>query len=137
VGVVRDGNQRARGDHRQPLAITVAAPSELSGVRAAVRQWLRDSIADGHADEILLATGEALANALEHGTGPVTLTLEWVDDTLNLAVRDTGAWSVGEPASRQPARRGLGIPIMTALSDSLTFETNDGTTVKLSRRFGG
>ena len=88
-------------------------------------------------DEILLASGEAVANALEHGRTPISLNLSWTDDTLDLTVRDSGGWRVSANAVRpKPPQRGLGIPIMTALTDSLTFETTDGTTVKLSRRFG-
>jgi anti-sigma regulatory factor (Ser/Thr protein kinase) len=115
-----------------PLSITVTAADQLSAVRASVREWLRSTPAEQHADEILLASGEALANALEHGRSPVDLSLRWSSPgLLELAVRDSGAWRV----SADVTSRGLGIPIMTALTDSLTFQTTDGTTVRLSRRF--
>jgi len=132
-----DGTDHGSTTQREPLTITMTAASELGPARARVRSWLRGSIPDQQTDEILLASGEALANALEHGLIPITLTLEWVDNTLNLVVRDSGAWRVSADSSAvAPKRRGLGIPIMTALTDNLTFETTDGTTVKLSRRFG-
>ncbi len=122
---------------RDPLEITVSAARDLAAARAAVRSWLRGSIPGENVDEILLASGEAVANALEHGRTPISLSLSWTDDTLDLTVRDSGGWRVSANAVHpKPPRRGLGIPIMTALTDSLTFETTDGTTVKLSRRFG-
>lgn len=119
----------------ESLSISITAAHELATARATVRDWLRASIPVGQADEILLASGEALANALEHGRTPITLRLEWVDRTLHLTVRDSGSWRVSANTSPPGRKRGLGIPIMTALTDSLTFETTDGTTVKLSRRF--
>jgi anti-sigma regulatory factor (Ser/Thr protein kinase) len=117
----------------ESLSISITAAHELVTARATLRDWLRAIIPVGQADEILLASGEALANALEHGRTPITLRLEWVDSTLHLTVRDSGSWRVSAPPSGRT--RGLGIPIMTALTDSLTFETTDGTTVTLSRRF--
>ena len=118
----------------ESLTISITGAHELAHVRATLRDWLRARIPIGQADEILLASGEALANALEHGRTPVTLELRWVDNTLQLAVRDSGSWRVSADAPTRRTR-GLGIPIMTALTDSLTFETTDGTTVTLSRRF--
>jgi anti-sigma regulatory factor (Ser/Thr protein kinase) len=119
----------------ESLSISITGAPELAKARATLRDWLRASIPVGHADEILLASGEALANALEHGRTPITLRLEWVDTTLHLTVRDSGSWRVSANTPPSGRKRGLGIPIMTALTDSLTFETTDGTTVKLSRRF--
>ena len=113
------------------LELTISAPGELGRVRAEMRAWLRQRLSDVHTDEILLASGEALANSIEHGRVPVTILLHWRDNALHLDVRDSGDWRV----SAGSTSRGLGIPIMTALTDSLTFETTDGTTVTLSRRF--
>lgn len=118
-----------------PLSLSIAAAPELSAARATLRRWLRSTIPDAETDEVLLAGGEALSNALEHGRLPITLHVEWVDSTLTLTVQDSGSWrSPGDPPTSN-LTRGLGIPIMTALSDSLTFDTADGTVVTLSRRF--
>lgn len=119
----------------ESLSISIKAAHELAAARATLRDWLRASIPVGQADEILLASGEALANALEHGRTPISLNLEWADSTLHLAVRDSGSWRVSADPPVRGRSRGLGIPIMTALTDSLKFETTDGTTVTLSRRF--
>lgn len=130
-----DGSEQTKTVPPEPLSISITGAPELAAARATLRDWLRAVIPVGHADEILLASGEALANALEHGRPPVSLRLEWVDNAIRLAVRDSGSWLVSGDAPTRNNPRGLGIPIMTALSDSLTFETTDGTTVTLSRRF--
>lgn len=118
-----------------PLSLSITAARELAHARAALRGWLPTSIPVAQNDEVLLAIGEALANALEHGQTPITLRAEWVDSTLHLTVRDAGPWRGSVDPPTRDRTRGLGIPIMTALTDNLTFETTDGTTVTLSRRF--
>ena len=117
-----------------PLSISITAARGLARARTTLRRWLRASIPNENADEILLASGEALANALEHGQIPITLRAEWVDRTLHLTVRDSGSWRPADAPSRDRSR-GLGIPIMTALTDNLAFDTTNGTAVTLSRRF--
>lgn len=97
-----------------------------------MRNWLSPSLSPADMDEVLLAGGEALANAIEHGAPPITLSLEWTGELLlQLRVRDSGSWRL----SGETASRGLGIPIMTALMDSFTVETTDGTAIQLSRQF--
>jgi anti-sigma regulatory factor (Ser/Thr protein kinase) len=88
-----------------PLSISITAAHELADARATLRDWLRASIPVGQADEILLASGEALSNALEHGRTPITLRLEWVDNTLHLTVRDSGSWRP-DPWPRDPDHDG-------------------------------
>lgn len=118
--------------HTQPFSGTVRVGAELASVRSGIRTWLARSLSNDLMDEVLLASGEALANALEHGQPPVAITLEWVEGrTLRLRIRDSGKWHVHADAST----RGRGIPIMTTLMDSLTVETTDGTAIELTRRF--
>ena len=126
----QDRNARPTGD--APLTIAVESVGELVSVRRAMRQWLSHALDDNETDEVLLAGGEALANAIEHGEPPVIVSLEWVRDRrLQISVRDSGAWHV----SGETTSRGLGIPIMTALMDSFTIDTIDGTSIQLSRQF--
>lgn len=102
-----------------------------------MRRWLGRRLSGDRADEVLLACGEAVDNALEHGAVPIVVELHWdggdgsADPSLDVAVRDAGTWRV----AAQVVSRGLGIPIMMALMDSLTIDTTDGTAVRLSRRF--
>ena len=79
----------------------------------------------------MLACGEAVDNALEHGTPPVSVEMSWDDAVLTIVVRDSGTWRV----SAQLPPRGLGLPIMMALMDNVTVDTTDGTAIRLSRRF--
>lgn len=81
----------------------------------------------------MLASGEALANAAEHGEPPILVDLEWSAPLdLDVLIRDSGSWQ----ASTRPTNRGRGLSIMTALMDTVTLDTTHGTSVRLSRRFG-
>jgi anti-sigma regulatory factor (Ser/Thr protein kinase) len=121
-------------DHRSTDSLTVSVESEshLTTRRAEIRAWVRQRTTDRHADDVLLACGEAVDNALEHGRPPVTVELSWVDrNGLAVVVHDSGEWIVS--AAAPP--RGLGFPIMMALMDMVTIDTTDGTAVRLTRRF--
>jgi anti-sigma regulatory factor (Ser/Thr protein kinase) len=114
-----------------PLTLTVAARSELTRFRADVRGWIGHRAGARDVDDIVLACGEAVDNALEHGTPPATVTMGWEDALLTIVVRDAGTWRV----STQVPPRGLGLPIMMALMDNVTVDTTDGTAIRLFRRF--
>lgn len=120
---------------REPLQLAFTAADELGAARTALRTWLRGAVRDEHSDEVLLASGEALTNAFEHGRAPVSLTMKWTDRTLDLTIRDAGSWAGPAARTEPPGPRGRGIPIMSALSDNLTFDTTDGTVVRFNRRF--
>jgi anti-sigma regulatory factor (Ser/Thr protein kinase) len=115
-------------------------PGGLADARSRLREWL--DAAGVHPDErndILLAFGEAAANAVEHGHRangrPVQVTARVEgDDVLTLTVRDEGAWrprtGPGEP------HRGHGLVIMRTLMD-VQIETDDrGTSIRMRRRLG-
>ena len=117
----------------QDLTVSVASRRELASMRAALRDWLRPRAGATETDEILLATGEAMANALEHGRPPVTMTLSWGDGgQVAITIHDGGSWRIAPDTSS----RGLGLPIMSTLMDAVTVDTSDGTRVILTRRFG-
>ena len=79
-------------------------------------------------DRVLLAAAEALANALEHGTGDVRFTVTRAAGDLTLAVRDAGpgpsATAIAEaqlPADPlQPGGRGL--YLLRSLADSVSVD---------------
>lgn len=113
------------------LTVTVSSRSELAARRADIRSWVNRRAGDCKADDMILACGEAIDNALEHGTPPVGVEIAFGDDNvLTIVVRDAGSWRVS--AAMPP--RGLGLPIMMALMDKVTVDTTDGTAVRLSRR---
>src|ERR687894_686106 len=83
-------------------------PAELVSMRSLLRRWLRH--AEGTPQdvaEILTATGEAAANAIEHAGAPAQSPLEIVGTVaggeVEITVRDHGRWRT-EPAMADPAR---------------------------------
>jgi anti-sigma regulatory factor (Ser/Thr protein kinase) len=81
--------------------------------------------------DVLAASGEAAANAIEHAYGPsggvIHVSAERADDAILLTVRDFGKW-------RPPRRpeRGRGLPMMQGLADSvLISRSEEGTIVDL------
>lgn len=115
-----------------PFRMTVEPSGGLAPARAAMRSWLGAVVPPERVDEVLLASGEALANAIEHGRPPIDIDMQWsTPDTLDVSIKDSGVWKVSAEAST----RGLGIPIMTALMHIVSVETTDGTEVRLRRRF--
>jgi serine/threonine-protein kinase RsbW len=97
-------------------------------------------------DDIRLAAGEAISNAVEHGRGArssgFSVRCTFVDDQLTIEIRDNGdgfALADGglipaEGAQPAPGRmRGYGIFLMRRLMDGVTFD-NNGSCVRLWRR---
>lgn len=118
-----------------------AVPESLGEMRAALRRWLpgvgasEDEIAD-----LLVATGEAAANVVEHAYGPrggkLSVRLEarpgdpgevWV------TVSDNGTWR-----APRGQHRGRGMHLMRELCDDVRVEhTATGTDVHLMKRLSG
>jgi anti-sigma regulatory factor (Ser/Thr protein kinase) len=110
-------------------------PDQIAPARAALRGWLANiGVTDGLAADVLLAAGEAVGNAVEHGhrdrpDGAVTLRADVSGTTLTVSVIDTGRWKEPTP----DARRGRGIAFMRALMNDVAVEsTSAGTTVQMS-----
>lgn len=127
--------------YRQPApldAVFPAHPSELAGSRAALRTWLtRAGLSPDQAMNVLIAAGEAVANAIEHGhrqrPGTVTLRACALVDRLELSVTDTGSWKTPRPGA--DTRRGRGVALMEGLMDDVSIESGvDGTTVRMYAR---
>jgi PAS domain S-box-containing protein len=129
-----------------PLTVQVPAgdPACLTLLRARLRQWLPAAgIGSREATDIMIAAGEATANAFEHATSgrpadatpvQITLTARVTRSTVALTVADNGNWE-SPPADRQPptpGTRGHGIIFMHALMDDVTIDPSaHGTTVTL------
>jgi anti-sigma regulatory factor (Ser/Thr protein kinase) len=121
----------------QPLVLTLPAePASLSVGRGRLRDWLTAAGVDAEARaDVLLAVGEATANATEHSVvcaaEPVEMTVIARCDGpgLRLTVSDNGSW---KPASVTSGHRGHGVHLMKALVNSveLTMGSN-GTTVTM------
>ncbi|MEA2295434.1 MAG: hypothetical protein QOE86_3073 [Solirubrobacteraceae bacterium] len=112
-----------------------AEPGEVPVARAGLREWLAGVGVDAAtAGDVLLAAGEAVANAVEHsGTEMVTIEMAVPEPgVVAIIVLDEGTW-------RDPvvaAHRGRGFGLMRMLVDEVTIERSaHGTAVRLRRRF--
>ena len=121
----------------QPLRVTLPAePSSLAVSRGRLRRWLAAADVDPECGaDLVLAAGEAAANATEHAvvgsdrSVMITLTAALTGNQLRLTVSDTGVW---KPAPESPGHRGHGLPLINALVDSVELNTTaEGTTVAM------
>ncbi|SNY47067.1 SpoIIE family protein phosphatase [Paractinoplanes atraurantiacus] len=128
--------------YRQPGPLELDFPAEstrLAPVRSALRGWLaRAGIDPTTAQNVLVAAGEACANAIEHGhrhgpAGRIRLIATATADYLRLTVTDSGRWKTPRPAENP--HRGRGLTLMRALMTEVTVTTGAaGTVVGLQAR---
>ncbi|MFI8193295.1 SpoIIE family protein phosphatase [Streptomyces sp. NPDC085946] len=128
--------------YRHPAPLEVAFPADaaqLSPVRKALREWLGTSGLSLYLTQnVLVAAGEACANAIEHGHrdapgGTIRLRAEVRAHALHLTVADSGRWKVPQPELNQ--HRGRGIRLMEALMQQVTIAPGtQGTVVNMHTR---
>ncbi|WP_089157651.1 SpoIIE family protein phosphatase [Micromonospora sp. NBS 11-29] len=126
--------------HPGPLELDFPAESSrLVEVRTALRGWLdRCGLTPAHAYNVLVAAGEACANAIEHGHrdspgGRIRLRAAATADDLRLSVTDSGHWREQDRPSG--SHRGRGLVLMRALMDTITVTPGaTGTTVDMQAR---
>jgi serine phosphatase RsbU (regulator of sigma subunit)/anti-sigma regulatory factor (Ser/Thr protein kinase) len=121
------------------LELRVAAvPGSLATMRRSLRSWLLSAGADEDLTyDVLVAVGEAAANAVEHAYGPVdnefVVAAERAGEDAVFTVADRGRWR----ASRG-SNRGRGLTLMRELMDDVQVDSDDeGTVVTLRRRLSG
>jgi len=108
-----------------------AVPATSPQMRAILRNYLTAIPIDERRDDVILAAGEALGNAIEHayrgGDGVVRLTAAVAGNLLVVEIRDEGRWRL-----EGDAERGRGLGIMRALVDRVAIESSrQGTCVRL------
>ena len=130
--------------HVPPARAAAAGSSRPMSVRSpttrrALRGWLKRAGVDpDETMKVLIAAGEAIANAIEHGhrdspNGRVRLDAITLVDQVLLTIIDTGGWKTPEPASNP--HRGRGITLMRGLMQDVTIEPDAaGTTVHLTAK---
>jgi PAS domain S-box-containing protein len=126
--------------YRQPAPLEmelVPDVGELASSRNALRGWLTQAgVNPEQTLDVLIAAGEALSNAIEHGhrhlmkgsegaAGSVTLRATALADRLHVTVVDTGSWKTPVAA----AHRGRGIALMRGLMHDVTIEPDAGGTI--------
>ncbi|MEU5262071.1 SpoIIE family protein phosphatase [Amycolatopsis sp. NPDC021455] len=125
-----------------PLALDFPAhPDSLASTRHWLRAWLANAAVEPDlAQDVLVAAGEACANAVEHaylaGAGAAAhLAARLTGAHLVVTVTDHGHWK--QPPPDNHVLRGRGVPMMEALADAVTFRHDaTGTTVTLEWRIG-
>jgi anti-sigma regulatory factor (Ser/Thr protein kinase) len=122
-----------------PLELEFAAHTDnLASSRAALRSWLGRAGLDADLiQNVLIAVGEAVANAIEHGhrdhPGSITLRASAFVDRLRVTITDTGKFKPATPGA--DIRRGRGLTLMKGLMDDFTIRSDiGGTTVDLYSR---
>ena len=127
---------------------TIEVPAKAENL-ARLRHFVKDfaslcgfSSADVY--DIVLAVGEAISNAVEHGSpggekSAIVVTCGCHDDDLVVQVSDEGVFQRQMPeleTEPDASYRGRGIFLMLALMDKVSIdESKKGTTVFLSKRF--
>ncbi|MFE3636609.1 SpoIIE family protein phosphatase [Streptomyces sp. NPDC059168] len=128
--------------YRHPAPLDISFPAEssqLAPVRKALRGWLAQcDLPANTVQNVLVAAGEACANAIEHGHrhapgDAVRLRAEALVDNLLLTVADSGRWKVSRPDPN--AHRGRGVALMRALMQDVSITPGpSGTTVDMQMR---
>lgn len=113
-----------------------AQAASLARFRHDLASWFTEQhVPDAVASELLVASGEAAMNAVEHAfrgvpVGVVTVEAAIGNGEVSVYVRDDGLWRSGPSATN----RGHGITIMHALtSDARVWIGERGTKVRLTR----
>ena len=112
-----------------------AEPRSAAPARMALRRFLAGTaLSHERRDELLVACGEALINAIEHayphGGGDILLSAQHeADGRIAMEIEDFGGWGKDDAT---PEQRGYGLPLMHAFADTVDIErTVAGTRVRL------
>lgn len=123
---------------RSFATVVTAAPGQIPVARERLHNWLAGNNVDPKREmDILLATGEAVTNAIEHGSDgeprrTVSVEAFLRRQTVAVTVSDTGRWVGDSSASLRSRRRGRGLTLIGGLADHVdTFRTAGGTRVTL------
>jgi PAS domain S-box-containing protein len=111
-----------------------AEPHVLAPLRHTLRRWLREIDASARDSyEILVACGEACANAIQHPYGAreglLEVNLDVIDGEVEITVRDAGSWRL--PSTTDGGR---GLHLIEALMEGVEVESDSGGTVVRMRR---
>ena len=115
------------------IDLSAPARAETSPLfRAALREFLaRTPLSLERSGDVVLAVGEATANAIEHAyrgaRGTIRLRAMATQARVIVEIQDCGRWHIGSSADR-----GRGLGIIRALVDHASIEsTSAGTSVRL------
>jgi anti-sigma regulatory factor (Ser/Thr protein kinase) len=110
--------------------------SALKGFRRTLDEWLEHrGLLDPPRAAVVLATHEALANAIEHSNSPVPVLVkaDARDDGVMIEITDNGEWRIREPELNGEGGRGIAL-MRSLVSDVQITSEEQGTTVRLFQR---
>jgi CheY-like chemotaxis protein/anti-sigma regulatory factor (Ser/Thr protein kinase) len=128
--------------HSSARSFATAVPASLDYIAEArhrLRDWISGvDVGPQRESDILLAIGEAVTNAIEHGSGgdaTKTVSIEAFvrGHTVTATISDAGQWSGDSSASQRNLQRGRGLTMINGLADDVkTSRTPGGTRITLS-----
>jgi anti-sigma regulatory factor (Ser/Thr protein kinase) len=123
---------------RSFATVVRAELDRIAQARHRLRDWLsRVAVEPRRESDILLAVGEAVTNAIEHGSGgdaSKTVSIEAFvrGRSVTATVSDAGQWSGDSSASQRSRERGRGLTMINGLADQVkTARTPGGTRITL------
>ncbi|MFZ1160799.1 SpoIIE family protein phosphatase [Mycobacterium sp.] len=124
---------------RSFVRVLPASLDHIAEARHRLRDWLSGVDVDPQREsDMLLAIGEAVTNAIEHGSGgdpTKTVSIEAFvrGHTVTATISDAGQWSGDSSASQRSLQRGRGLTMINGLADDVkTSRTRSGTRITLS-----
>jgi len=112
--------------------------SELAGLRHDLARWFeRAAVGKELGADLVLATHEAVANAIEHaeGQGRVAVKANLSEGEITIDVTNQGAWKSDQRTDISD--RGRGLLLMRALADDVVITSSgDAVTVSVRRSLG-
>ena len=112
-----------------------ALAGELRPLREGLHEWLSIHGMESVASTLVLAVGEACANAIEHAYaggphGPIEVAIDQHEgDTLSVTVRDFGRWRTPAETGEHEGHRGRGMGIMSSLTTDFHCESGEHGTI--------
>jgi serine/threonine-protein kinase RsbW len=119
-----------------PFRRNVTDLRELRPLRASLNAWLTDAgAAESSRDNLVLATHEAVANAIQHAgsVDPVLVHAREDECGFVIDVSDAGRWVVRDAPTSEERGRGLQL-IHRLVSRADVVAQEGGTTVRLHQR---
>lgn len=117
-----------------------AEPTSAALARRAIREAATEAGLDAtEVADVVLATSEAVANAIEHGSpcsgDMIRMRVGLSGRAITVEVRDCGTFPA--PAKHDDRDRGRGLPIIGMLSDRVEVDPRpDGTILRFAKHFG-
>jgi anti-sigma regulatory factor (Ser/Thr protein kinase) len=121
------------------LDLRVGQVEELASVRHALDEWLNgQGMSEPPRAAFVLATHEALANAIQHSgfSDSVTVRARAANEGIEIVIRDDGSWKTPDEVPNDERGRGLKL-IRLLVPDAEVSTGVPGTTVRLSHPFTG